>query len=363
MKKTISALMTGAFAALLVAAGAALPLSSQAAEGDVTWSVAPASAQGPDGRTLFDYRVDPGVAVSDIVSITNFSATDQTFQLYASDGVNEFDGGEYSIQTADGVSTDLGVWTTLSQKEVTIGANQRADIPFTIVVPSNATPGDHSAGIVAAITRKGTGEGQAVDVEQRVGSRIYMRVSGEVQASFTASGMVAGYDGSLNPIGLGDVSGHYTLQNNGNLRLALDQTLRITGPFGIPLAEVKTEAVPDFLPGQLVNVPIAVDGVAPLFFLGVDAQISSRSAAAASSAEIAGASTSTTTWAIPWSLLGVLVVIAGLLGFVVWRRRVNETRMREAIEHLTRQGREQALAGQPDEHLDEKPRENAGASA
>ncbi|KRE23021.1 WxL protein peptidoglycan domain-containing protein [Agromyces sp. Soil535] len=341
MKRTSAITNAAVAAALLLAGSLAFPAPALAAEDDVTWSVAPASEQGPDGRTRFEYAVDPGVTITDTVAITNFSATEQTFQLYAADGVNEFDGGEYSLRTKSETNTDLGVWTTLATTEVTLGPNQRSDVPFTIVVPANATPGDHSAGIVAAFTRTGTGEGQAVDVEQRVGSRIYLRVSGDIQSNLVASGLVAGYDSGFNPFS-GDLDGHYTIQNNGNVRLPLEQVIRVSGPFGIPLGEFEGEAVPDLLPGQLVDIPVAIANIAPAFLLTVDATITTADAAGEPSAETATATTSATAWAVPWMILLALLLIAGLIVLVVWRRRVNRARMHAAIEQLRADGREQA---------------------
>ena len=79
-----------ALAALLGGAPAATALDAPAsatAETSTTWAVAPASAEGPDGRVSFRHTIDPGGSVEEFVAVTNFSAAAAPFAIYASDGV------------------------------------------------------------------------------------------------------------------------------------------------------------------------------------------------------------------------------------------------------------------------------------
>lgn len=62
-------------------------------------------------------------------------------------------------------------------------AGKRADIPFEFKVPANATPGDHIGGLVASVRQtEESADGQRPEVERRVAARVYLRVTGPVQA-------------------------------------------------------------------------------------------------------------------------------------------------------------------------------------
>jgi hypothetical protein len=345
VKKISAAALSLAMAGLLALAGASMPLSAQADDGDVTWSVEPSGTQGADGRLLYDFSVDPGSVITDTMLITNYSSTPQTFQLYAADGLNDFDNGQFSLQSGGTPNADLGAWTAIEKTEVTIEAGSSQPVPFTITVPTNATPGDHSAGVVASITRKSTGEsGQAIDVEQRVGARIYLRVSGTLIGGINTQGLVANYDGVLNPFAGGDLSGTYTVQNTGNTRLNLEQTAAINGPFGIRLATIASDAATNLLPGQIVSVPVVSSGILPLGLLTVDVEVRQKIQPGVGTATVTPAVDSATTWAMPWSMLGVIALLALLVLFILWRRRVQNARLRAAIALLQGQSAAPAVA-------------------
>ena len=338
MKKIPAAALSLAITGLLALAGASMPLSAQADDGDVTWSVEPSGSQGADGRLLYDFSVDPGSVISDTMLITNYSTSPQTFQLYAADGLNDFDNGQFSLQSGGTPNADLGAWTAIEKTEVTIEAGSSQPVPFTITVPTNATPGDHSAGVVASITRKSTGDsGQAIDVEQRVGARIYLRVSGTIIGGINTQGLVTNYDGVLNPFAGGDLSGTYTVQNTGNTRLNLEQTAVINGPFGMRLATIDSDAATNLLPGQVISVPVVSSGILPLGLLTVDVEVRQKIQPGVGTAAVTPAIESATTWAVPWSMLGVIVLLALLVLFILWRRRVQNARLRDAIALLQQQ--------------------------
>ena len=348
MKKFPAAVLSVAIAGLLAFAGASVPTSAQAADGDVTWSVEPSGPQGPDGRLLYDYSVDPGTVISDTMAITNYSSTPQTFQLYAADGLNDFDNGQFSLQSGGTPNADLGAWTSIDAAEVTIEPGSSQAIGFTVTVPTNATPGDHSAGVVASITRKGTGDGgQAIDVEQRVGARIYLRVSGTIVGGINTQGLVANYDGVLNPFASGDLEGSYTVQNTGNTRLNLEQTAQISGPFGIRLATLSSDAATNLLPGQIISVPVVSSAILPLGLLTVDVEVRQKVQPGVGTADVTPATESASTWAMPWSMLAVIALLALLVVVIVWRRRVHNARLRAAIAFLQEQSRDSAGVAAP----------------
>ena len=74
-------------------AAVAQPSHTVTPPSNISWSVAPSSAKGSDGRTHFNYtNIKPGSVIHDYVGITNFSSVPVTFQLYGSDGITTTSG-------------------------------------------------------------------------------------------------------------------------------------------------------------------------------------------------------------------------------------------------------------------------------
>lgn len=338
---------------------------------EVTWSVQPAGPDGPDGRTELTYDVAPGTTVSDWVSVSNFSDRPASFRVYGSDATTDYDTGAFTLIGADQASTGLGSWTSVDSGSavcpdtnddaeascaadlgvvVELEPGARADIPFTITVPHDATPGDHAAGIVASF-RSGTGgdDGSAVQVEQRVGTRVYLRVDGETRPALDVTGMVAGFDGVANPFGAGTATAGFDLTNTGNTRISGEPEVRITGPFGIDLGTADVEPVENLVPGGTAHVVAEVPGVPPALLLFADVVVTP--AAAENPGEGADGDTlpapvraSAQAWAVPWPLAGVVLVVAGgVWAVVAWRRRSRRL-LGEELAAYTERVRAQALA-------------------
>ena len=352
----------------------------QMAEGDVTWSVQPANTLNGT-RTQFEYSTDPGTQVVDYVVVSNLGETPAQFAIYATDATNDVDTGAFGLLPSNEPPTDLGAWITMDVESITIEPGQKSTIPFNLLIPSDATPGDHVAGIIASITSSTESEGTTVNLEQRVGARMYLRVSGDVAASAEISGVTTSFTPELNPFAFGQMTVDYSVRNTGNVRMDVNQLVRITGPFGIPLAELTPEPLSELLPRQTVNVATEIPQIAALFlaFSDITVEPGPLGTAGASGDEGAeenpapqptdatpeAASTeappidasnlddtvdfvaveaSSTAFAISWTLLALIVVISSVALLAV--RYVSNTReqMYAAIDEATAAAREDALA-------------------
>ncbi|WP_129783834.1 DUF916 domain-containing protein [Promicromonospora panici] len=338
---------------------------------EVTWSVQPAGPEGPDGRTELTYDVEPGSTISDWVSVSNYSDRSASFRVYGSDATTDYDTGAFTLIGADQASTDLGSWTSVDSGSavcpdtnddaeascaadlgvaVKLEPGARADIPFTITVPHDATPGDHAAGIVASF-RSGAsdGDGSAVQVEQRVGTRIYLRVDGEMRPALDVTGMVAGFDGVANPFGAGTATAGFDLTNTGNTRISGEPEVRITGPFGIDLGVAEVEPVENLVPGGTAHVAAEVPGVPPALLLFADVVVTPAAAenpgkGADDDALPAPVRASAQAWAVPWPLAGIVLLVAGgIWAVVAWRRRSRRL-LGEELAAYTERIRADALA-------------------
>ncbi|WP_369371256.1 hypothetical protein AB1046_21170 [Promicromonospora sp. Populi] len=342
-----------------------------AADDEVTWSVQPGSAEGPDGRTELTYDIAPGSTISDWVSVSNYSDRAASFRVYGADATTDYDTGAFTLIGADQASTDLGSWTSIDSGSavcpdtdddaeaacaaelgvvVELDPGARADIPFTITVPHDATPGDHSAGIVASFRSAAAGgDGSAVQVEQRVGTRIYLRVDGELGPALGVTGVVAAFDGVTNPFGAGTATAGFDLTNTGNTRISGEPEVRISGPFGVDLGTADVEPVENLVPGGTAHVTAEVPGVPPVLLLFADITVVPAAAegpgeGSDGDALPAPVRASAQAWAVPWPLAGLLLVLAGgIWAVVVWRRRSRRL-LGEELAAYTERVRAEALA-------------------
>ncbi|MGW1061626.1 WxL protein peptidoglycan domain-containing protein [Micromonospora rubida] len=299
-------------------AGPASPAPDAAAS---RWAVQPSGPKGPTGRNYFVYDLAPGSTLTDHVGVSNLSNRPLTFQVYGTDAYTTADGA-FALLPADRAATDVGSWISFERRSWTVQPGKRADLPFRLSVPANATPGDHSGGVIAAIAQAGTtADGQQVRVDQRLASRVYLRVAGELRPAATIESVSVSYDNPVNPVGGGDAVVSYRLRNTGNVRLGGTGTVTLDGPFGWRLARTDPVDLPELLPGAVFTVTERVTGVPPALRLTAKVDLAPTTVDTALPPVLRTAAT----WAPPWLLLAGLAVLAGWLA-ARWRRRLAAAR-------------------------------------
>lgn len=315
------------------------------AAGSVSWSVQPSTATGPDGRTAFTYDLEPGGTVSDVVRVNNFSDTPQVFRVYSQDAINTPE-GSFSLLEGSVEPTDVGLWAAVDHAQVEVPAGGHVDLPFTLTVPANATPGDHAGGIVASLTDLVTEENDnQVLVENRVGARIYLRVGGELTPSVRIQAVSASFDNGWIPFTGGDMSVTYELENTGNVRLTGSQLVDVEGPLGIGLKSVHPDDLPELLPGQKYTVTTETSGVQRLGRVTARVTVDPTSLnVPEGSPEPPSVSGVAATWAIPWPELVVLLVVVVFLWLLRRRARGRKRKAAEALAAAEARGRAAAAA-------------------
>ncbi|MER5705031.1 DUF916 domain-containing protein [Micromonospora sp. NPDC002296] len=299
------------------APGRAGPASPAPGPAATRWAVQPSGPKGPTGRNYFVYDLAPGSTLTDHVGVSNLSNRPLTFQVYGTDAYTTADGA-FALLPADRAATDVGSWISFERRSWTVPPGKRADLPFRLSVPANATPGDHAGGVIAAIAQaRTTADGQQVRVDQRLAARVYLRVAGEVRPAATIESVRVSYDNPVNPAGGGDAVVSYRLRNTGNVRLGGTGTVTLDGPLGWRLARTAPVDLPELLPGAVFTVTERVTGVPPALRLTAEVDLAPTTVDTALPPVLRTA----TTWAPPWLLLAGLAVLAGWLA-ARWRRRV-----------------------------------------
>ncbi|WP_431916361.1 WxL protein peptidoglycan domain-containing protein [Micromonospora wenchangensis] len=297
------------------------PTAAAGETGAARWAVQPSSAKGPTGRNYFIYDLAPGSTLTDHVGVTNLGDRPLTFDVYGTDAYTSTDGA-FALLPADRPATDVGSWISVDRRTWTIPAGRRVDIPFRLTVPANATPGDHTGGVIGAVARvRTTADGQRVLVDQRLAARVYLRVTGPVRPAVTVEAVDVSYDNPVNPFGGGDMVVRYRLRNDGNVRVGGSGTVTVRAPFGREQARTSPTDLPELLPGATFTVTERITGVPPLLRLTAEVDI----AATTTDTALPPVVRTTGVWAPPWLLLALLAGAAGWAGLRWWRRRAAAT--------------------------------------
>ncbi|UNK70327.1 DUF916 domain-containing protein [Microbacterium sp. H1-D42] len=305
-----------------------------AAAPPVTWSVAPADDVGADGRAWVELKLDPGATATDHLVVRNHSEQQVTFDLTAADGYFT-DTGRFNILAADETSVGAGTWVDIDES-VTVPSHGSAVVPFTVTVPSDATPGDHAAGVAASITTLSNGDGAQLGVNSRVGFRVMTRVAGEV-----VHGVAVAADGDYsvawNPFTPGTVRMSVTVENTGNVRLTVDPVIEIAGGERIrPQGTVDGQLL-ELLPGDLRTVKFEAYESWPLGAIDANLRLDAAMIAPdGSSTPIDTVEQQFTVWALPLSQLIALLA----LGLIVFGALAGRSRRRRALERMIDDARE-----------------------
>lgn len=332
----------------------ALPAGAQAASAPapdttVTWSVKPAdTAQGSD-RPNYAYELTPGGTVGDALSVTNRSPAPITLRVYAADGFLTPDGA-LDILAGGEESTELGSWVDIDSPQITLDSGASTDVPFRIAVPADAPPGDYAAGVVASmLVTADTG----TVTERRLGSRVHVRVLGDIAPALTVTDVAVDYRGSLNPVEAGSAVVTYTVANTGNARLDPGVEVALGGPFGWASVSASDD-VPELLPGSRLERTVEVAGVAPLGLLTADvtatSQVVSRTLTGTEPSTFDPLVTvgSAATAAMPWTTLAIVALVAALVAWrIVAARRRRAAHAREIAAAVAAATADRDASGSP----------------
>ncbi|MGQ0679889.1 MAG: WxL protein peptidoglycan domain-containing protein [Actinomycetota bacterium] len=287
----------------------------------ITWSIKPVPDPQGAERASFTAEVEPGQMITDSVQIKVLSSNPIAFEVYASDAFITPTGG-FDLLVGAEAPKDLGSWVQTSSSSVLINPGEPVEVPFTIRVPDNATPGDHAGGIVSSLTTLAAVEGGApVRVERRLGTRIYLRVIGPVEPKLEISKHRSSFEGVWNPTGRGSVTTSYTVENTGNVRLKARQRILVGGLFQGQAVEF--EDLPELLPGSRLDLSQQVKGVVPSGRLTTEIVLEPFASAEGEVIEPAPdlVASATSLFALPYALLLFLALAGGICVLLLVKRR------------------------------------------
>jgi hypothetical protein len=319
----VGSLTTGASAAVPVAQPQVVATPALARHANITFGAGPANATKPDGRTYFNYDASAGGRISDHLAVLNITRHPETLRVYTVDVDPGRDGG-YVFPPRSAPRVGAGAWVAVGTPHASgvIRAKPRSTtiLPVRLQVPASATPGDHAAAVIVSLTALVKGKsGQRVHLEQRVATRVLIRVAGTLRPQLTIENLQAGYAGTLNPIASGAATVRYTVRNTGNAILAGTQAVSVKGLFGSTAHATGLPAIPTLLPGGSYSATVHVPGVFPEVRETAKVTVSPKAVGPDVDSGLAPVTTSTHFWAIPWILIVIILLL--IIGWWLRRRR------------------------------------------
>lgn len=296
-------------------------------DGRITFGISTAAGGQLDSRGVITIGAPAGAVVYEQIAAVNLSDAPLDVDLYAVDVVNAEDGALAPAPRGDPREL-TGAWLTLDAPAVHVPAQSGATgpgvvvVPVTIAIPEDAEPGDHLGMVFASVTAAGRAEESAptVDLEHRVGIRVYVAVQGQVRAGLTVTNLHATFTpGSA--FGKGTIEVTYTVTNDGNLRFGVESSVRGTGLFGMSATTADAPGIEELLPHASVRQKVTLENVFPFIIENLAVSATAVPSPNAEDPGIGTVTASTWLWLWSWLYVVILALIAALVGWYVQRKR------------------------------------------
>ncbi|SFR82626.1 dihydroorotate dehydrogenase (fumarate) [Agromyces sp. CF514] len=342
--RAVEALARALAVVALAAATVLVGATPAHADDSVGISARPAAADGSsDARTRFEYLADPGQRVEDHFSVTNTGTAAQTFTVLGTDAFNDSDGDFALLPTVE-EPTLAGTWIRFengaNRIQFDLGPGETRLLPFSLELPAEATPGDHVGGLVASVVTPG----EQVTLDRRVATRLYVRVSGQLQPALNVSGIGGEHVGDWwNPFA-GALTLHYVVKNTGNIAVAANSSTTIDTWFGITAAPQIGGGVSEILPGQEAEIEVDVPGVAQWGYLNAAVRLNPfvDSTDPSMQLTVAPSTRDAIVIAPPWALLLAIALVVAVVFLIRRRRRQDDQRAREWMAYTEQEAARKA---------------------
>lgn len=156
-----------------------VPVYGHAAEGSLSVTVTP---------PLFQLTIGPGESWTSTLKIVNnnpydvtYYATPMDFEADGEQGKGRFLPLIEPISSSTHQGATLGYWIDILRDPIVIERGKSGEIPFTVRIPENASPGGHYASILVG-TKPGEEEisGPMMRISSFVSSLLFVRIKGDI---------------------------------------------------------------------------------------------------------------------------------------------------------------------------------------
>jgi hypothetical protein len=304
---------------------AASPAAAASKPSKAIFGAGPASAKKVDGRPYYTYDASPGGVLVDHIAVINYATHALTLNVYTVDAKTGSK-GTFVYPPRSAARRQVGAWISVvtphNSGELSIGPRSTVILPVHLHVPSSASPGDHAGAVIVSLTSLVKNKNQQkIKFEQRIATRVIIRVSGPLHPRLSIQNLHATYSGSVSPFASGSVDVSYTVRNTGNVLLGARQQINVHGLFGSSEQAGPVSGVPLLLPGGSYQVHARVPGVYPEISITATVRLGPEGLRGDLNPATPVVTASVQLWAIPWLLVGVILLIALGIAALIWRRR------------------------------------------
>jgi hypothetical protein len=198
-----------------------------------------ARAQERSGITIkpavIEDEVEPGTVFSDAISVTNTGSEDQLYYLQSGNirGLSE---EGFPIFAEEGESTDYEIasWVKFSYKSLNIPAGETRKVPFSIVVPEDASPGSHLGSIFLSLESEAPKGIVGSGVGYQVATLINLRIEGDIRED----ALIREFSTDKAVYSKPNVDFVIDIQNTGNVLIRPRGLLEITNMMGDQVATI-----------------------------------------------------------------------------------------------------------------------------
>lgn len=285
--------------------------------GGIAWSVQTADNENGTGRGSFSYDVEPGQVITDTMVVMNTGTVALPLGVYAADAYTTTT-GNIDVLAGDTPSVDAGAWLTPTVDSIALGPGESVDIAFTITVPADATPGDHSAALVTSLVSEDAS--QSLEVDRRLGTRVNLRVAGELVPEAAVEIVATDAIASLNPFAPTTLRLTYRIENTGNTRVTGSERVEAHTIAGLLGTRILGPQLPEILPRSTVEIVRELP-LTSLGWVGGTVTVAAEGVGLGAGG-IEPATVQFSTIAVPWSMFALILLVAGgTVGVLVWVRR------------------------------------------
>jgi hypothetical protein len=184
---------------------------------------------------IIEDKADPGETYRFNVTVTNVSGGDKKFYLNAQD-IKGVDEGGRPVFATQGETTgyELSSWISFPESSISLKSGQSTTVPFSVKVPSNASPGAHF-GAVFVEDRPVKPDESGAGVGFNVGTIVSLRIAGEIREE----ARIREFSTSKIIYGTADVAFNTKIENLGNVLVQPHGIIQISDMFGRQVGSVE----------------------------------------------------------------------------------------------------------------------------
>lgn len=195
------------------------------------------------------YELNPGETVNDSFTILNSGQVEYDFIAYSSP-YSVSNGNYNAVYDVNAPRSDAFKWVQMDTTKWHATVRQTINIPFTIRVPANATPGGHY-GILFAETQP-DGDTTGIARKKRIGMILYIKVKGDAVNEGSIKKISTDWFYSHAPI-----TAKVSVQDTGNTDFIAKTKMTVTDLFGNVKYAMPQEY--NILPGTNRDIMISYD--------------------------------------------------------------------------------------------------------